>query len=479
MNWRRAATRYGQTPAPATPYQRAEQLWDERIGSARVQAANWRLMAFGALALAAVAMGDDIRARSRSSVTPYVVEVDRTGAANAIAPAVTEYQPSDAQIGYFLARFVQNTRALSVDPIVVRQAWLDAYDQITSHAKPVLDDYARQVDPFGKVGHRAVTADVTSVVRASDKSFRIAWIEHAYEEGAAIPAERWSAILTVITQTPRTEERLRKNPLGIYIRRNCLVTGAGRQWMRHTIALGVAAVLPLAACAPEIPQISYDDPAALHTEPPKPVKIVQMPELLPLPGQLKRMPRGAGSTSASEPRDPARRVQLANAAASVKPTRAGYVNAIQVYPYSDGALYQLYVAPVHVTDIALEPGEELKAVAAGDTTLEDRGHRERVGGHPSSSRAGQAGLRRPADEQHRHRDGPADLSYRSASDPGDLYGRGLLALSAGRVRGAAATECRGRGTRQRRGGGRHRCNIAPLPLPDQRRFSTLAAGPGL
>jgi type IV secretion system protein TrbF len=41
--------------------------------------------------------------------------------------------------------------------------------------------------------------------------------EHAYEEGAAIPAERWSAILTVITQTPGTEERLRKNPLGIYI----------------------------------------------------------------------------------------------------------------------------------------------------------------------------------------------------------------------------------------------------------------------
>jgi type IV secretory pathway TrbF-like protein len=150
MNWRRAATRYGQTPAPATPYQRAEQLWDERIGAARVQAANWRLMAFGALALAAVAIGDDIRARSRSVVTPYVVEVDRTGAANAIAPAVTEYQPSDAQIGYFLARFVQNTRALPIDPIVVRQAWLDAYDQITSHAKPVLDDYARQVDPFGK-----------------------------------------------------------------------------------------------------------------------------------------------------------------------------------------------------------------------------------------------------------------------------------------------------------------------------------------
>ena len=97
--------------------------------------------------------------------------------------------------------------------------------------------------------------------------------------------------------------------------------------MRHTLALGVAAVLPLSACAPQIPEINYDDPAALHTEPPKPVKIVQMPELLPLPGQLKRMPRGQPAR-ALEPGVPGRRVQLANAAASVKPTRAGYVNAI-------------------------------------------------------------------------------------------------------------------------------------------------------
>src|SRR5262245_8315611 len=108
-------------------------------------------------------------------------------------------------------------RALSVDPIVVRQAWLDAYDQITNHAKSVLDDYARQADLFGKIGHRAVTAEVTSVVRASDKSVRITWIEHAYEEGAGLPPERWSAIPTVIVQPPRTVERLRQNPLGIYI----------------------------------------------------------------------------------------------------------------------------------------------------------------------------------------------------------------------------------------------------------------------
>ena len=309
----------------------------------------------------------DIRAHSRSSVTAYVVEVDRPGAANAIAPAPTDYQPSEAQIGYFLARFGQNTRALSVDPIVVRQAWLDAYDQITNHAKPVLDDYARQADLFGKVGHRAVTAEVTSVVRASDKSVRITWIEHAYEEGASLPPERWSAILTVIVQTPRTEERLRKNPLGIYIDAIARSRELGAVDEAHS-ATGHTGVAALGRVRPanNADQLrrSGGEPcgaseAYQHRAGARAITAARSAE-----AAAARRPIGG----VPEPRDPARRVQLANAAASVKPTRAGYVNAIQVYPYSGGALYQLYVAPVHVTDIALEPGEELKAVAAGDMT---------------------------------------------------------------------------------------------------------------
>ena len=217
MRWRRASPRFGETEVAATPYQRAAQLWDDRIGSARVQAANWRLIAFGCLVIAGVALGDDIRGHLRSTVTPYVVQVDRFGQAQAVAPAAADYQPTDPQIAYFLARFVERVRGLSVDPIVVRQSWLDAYDQITSHAKPVVDSYAQSADPFGKIGHRAVTVEVTSVVRASDRSFRVAWVESPYQDGTAEPAQRWTAMLTVIIQTPRTEERLRKNPLGIYI----------------------------------------------------------------------------------------------------------------------------------------------------------------------------------------------------------------------------------------------------------------------
>jgi P-type conjugative transfer protein TrbG len=118
------------------------------------------------------------------------------------------------------------------------------------------------------------------------------------------------------------------------------------------------------------PPISYDDPpepAMLEPEPPKPVQVVEVPKLLPLPGQLKPLP---GPRTTPEPRDPRQRVDLANAAARVQPTRGGYLNAVQVYPFADGALYQVYAAPGQVTDIALQEGEQLVGsgpVAAGDT----------------------------------------------------------------------------------------------------------------
>jgi type IV secretion system protein VirB9 len=128
----------------------------------------------------------------------------------------------------------------------------------------------------------------------------------------------------------------------------------------------------LSACATvKPPAISYDDaprPAVLQPEPPKPVQIVELPQPLPLPGQLKPLPKQHAGTP--EPTDPRARVEQANGAARVQPTRAGYINAVQVYPFTEGALYQLYAAPGEVTDIALEAGEKLVGagpVAAGDT----------------------------------------------------------------------------------------------------------------
>ena len=141
--------------------------------------------------------------------------------------------------------------------------------------------------------------------------------------------------------------------------------------MRFIFSFVLLAAIALSGCASfRPPPISYDDPpepAMLEPEPPKPVQVVEVPKLLPLPGQLKPLP---GPRTAPEPRDPRQRVDLANAAARIQPTRRGYLNAVQVYPFADGALYQVYAAPGQVTDIALQEGEQLVGsgpVAAGDT----------------------------------------------------------------------------------------------------------------
>ena len=152
MQFRRPSVRYGRTPEPETPYQKAAQAWDERIGSARLQARNWRLIAFGNLFLAAGLAGGLIWQASRGTITPWVVEVDKLGQAQAVSPALADYRPSDAQIAWHLAHFIGNVRSLPADPIIVRQNWLSAYDFITDKGAVALNDYARVADPFGKVG---------------------------------------------------------------------------------------------------------------------------------------------------------------------------------------------------------------------------------------------------------------------------------------------------------------------------------------
>src|SRR6266404_2563465 len=215
--FKRPSVRYGRTPEPETPYQKAAQIWDERIGSARVQAKNWRLMAFGCLILAAGLAGGLVWQAARGTVTPWVVQVDPLGQAQAVAPANAFYQPTDPQIAFHLARFIEDVRGLPTDAIVLRQDWLRAYDFTTDRGAAALNDYARVNDPFAKLGKIQISVDVSSVIRASPESFRVAWAERRYENGQLAATERWTAILTIVIETPRDIDRLRKNPLGIYV----------------------------------------------------------------------------------------------------------------------------------------------------------------------------------------------------------------------------------------------------------------------
>lgn len=123
----------------------------------------------------------------------------------------------------------------------------------------------------------------------------------------------------------------------------------------------------LAGCSSfEPPHIAYDDSVPPLPAPPTPAD--NSPKPLHIPPAWK--PALGGKAGASEAKDPEDRVDVANDAARVQPRRGGYFNAVQVYPFSAGALYQVYASPGQITDVALEQGEQLTGsgpVAAGDT----------------------------------------------------------------------------------------------------------------
>ncbi|MCK4123154.1 P-type conjugative transfer protein TrbG [Ralstonia pseudosolanacearum] len=136
-----------------------------------------------------------------------------------------------------------------------------------------------------------------------------------------------------------------------------------------TLVVTTSSLLGCASQGKPPPHISLDEPVQAQPllEPPKPVEVVEVPKVLPMPAQMKPLPDVDEAKSTPEPADETVRVSRANAEARMAPTREGYVNAIQVWPFTDGALYQVYAAPGRVTVVSLQPGEELVTVAAGDT----------------------------------------------------------------------------------------------------------------
>jgi hypothetical protein len=380
MTFKRSTLRYGETPEPVTAYQKAAQVWDERIGSARAQAHNWRLMALGSLVLSLLLAGLLLWVGRSASVVPYIVEVDPKGGTRAVGPAAEVYKPTDAQIAFHLARFVDNVRSLSIDPVIVRQNWFKAYDFVTDKAAVTLNEYARENDPFRQGRAREHRRG------GGERRARLGHFVPGALAGADVRGRRAqghpAAHGLVLHRPHAAEDRggRAQEPARHLRARLQLVAGRGHDNGRSQVSLSrvlgwlTAIALTVAACAttvsvPEIPILDgIPFKEAIREADPKPsVKIVEVPKPLPLPGQLKPVPEKKDDRQPKEEKQPKDRIKEANVDARVEPAKDGYINAIQVYPYTKGALYQLYAAPAQITDIALEPGEKLVSVSAGDT----------------------------------------------------------------------------------------------------------------
>jgi type IV secretory pathway TrbF-like protein len=107
-------------------------------------------------------------------------------------------------------------RSLSIDPIVVRQNWLDAYDYTTDKGAAVLNDYARTNDPFARIGKESVTVQITSVCAPATRLSTCAG-RNALRQRRRGGTERWTPWCPSCCSRRAPKKRLRKNPLGIYV----------------------------------------------------------------------------------------------------------------------------------------------------------------------------------------------------------------------------------------------------------------------
>lgn len=215
--FRRAADRYGSSAPIESPYLRAGQEWDRRIGGQAVQAHSWKLATFASLGVAALAIGGLIYQANTKTIATYVVPIDHYARPGRIELAGRSYTPSAAEMGYFLADWVNRTRSKSIDPIVIRDNWTAAYRFVAGAAIGQLNDYAKVHDPFANAGQQAVSVEVVSVLARSPSTYQVQWRETAYDQGVAAATTTWTGLFTTKIQAPKNEAELRANPLGVYI----------------------------------------------------------------------------------------------------------------------------------------------------------------------------------------------------------------------------------------------------------------------
>jgi len=204
---------------PLTPYLKAKEIWDNRIGNARVQAYNWRLAFFAALGLCFVLVIGLIYQSAKSSVAPYIVEVGPGGELLAVSKAVQANRaPNDPEIRYFLAKWIKDVRALPLDAVLKKQSWMSAYGSMRQKAALKMNEIVRKDDPMSKIGEETISVTPAAIVKMSDKTYQVRWTEDVFsKEGSPKQSYRMTGLVTIDFTQPTNEKEIMSNPLGLYI----------------------------------------------------------------------------------------------------------------------------------------------------------------------------------------------------------------------------------------------------------------------
>ncbi len=222
MVFSKQTTCYGRRPdaeGSTSPYDRAKREWDQRLGTARVQALHWRILALLSV-VGMIALGVALSVVSaRKDVRTYVVETDQLGRPARVTLIGDRYEPTSAQIGYFVGHLVRLVRGRPLDPVIVRENWKHAYAFLAGDAVHTMNAYAAVDPPLNSVDGRPLTrvVEITNVLQKAADAFQVRWRETDYVGGVPRQPEQRTGLFHVDTKPPRDETDLFRNPLGIYV----------------------------------------------------------------------------------------------------------------------------------------------------------------------------------------------------------------------------------------------------------------------
>jgi type IV secretion system protein VirB5 len=202
------------------PYFKAREQFFDSVGYPVKAAYQWRLAAFICLALLALSLTGNVIQAGREKVVPYVVAVDRLGAALAVKRADVASPTPVTVIQAELANLVTNWRTVTAD-LDLQSRMVDRLSGFTrGSAKGVLTEWFEKNNPVARArSGRLVSVNIKSVpLPVSQNSWRVEWQEIVRNHvGVTVETTQYEATMTVVIQPPKTDAEILRNPGGVYI----------------------------------------------------------------------------------------------------------------------------------------------------------------------------------------------------------------------------------------------------------------------
>jgi type IV secretory pathway TrbF-like protein len=200
-----------------TPYQRAKQVWDNRIGDAYAHARNWRLMAFCMAGVSCIFAAGFVYEATRTTITAYYVPISEIGKPGKVVVAGNSYTPSAGAITYFLSEWVRDMFSRPLDSIVLRDNMASGFNVLTGKAFTTMTEWANQNDPMKDVGRVARTVTVNQILQRTDQTWEVDWTEVTFTDGAKSGSARYTGLFSVEASPPTDQAKFLANPIGLHI----------------------------------------------------------------------------------------------------------------------------------------------------------------------------------------------------------------------------------------------------------------------